>query len=240
MESITAFNDFLRFYEQWPAGSTPRHEQIAEILEAAKEPHKAEWSRAPSRGGSWDDSWRNWRGKTLKLLVAHLATQALEAGGVNLAVATDSDLWGKGRNADLAPISRAIEVDFHPFGRCRPNVNLVVYDPASHRVVAALWCKTRTRERLPVLAYWRSKMRESSASPSVRVGLVTLDQDDGLRKDKRPFTKDQAIVNSDLDMTYVLAPEFFETPRVKRFATFADDAAEWRNSIMRSGWGGGG
>jgi len=79
------------------------------------------------------------------------------------------------------------------------------------------------RERIAQTGYWKLKLLQDEATKHIRVYFITPDEDGTLTR-KRPTKKGRAIVEVDLDGSYVLTEEEIEeSNKVKLFEHFIED-----------------
>ena len=83
--------------------------------------------------------------------------------------------------------------------------------------------KVTLRERIAQTGYWKFKLLQDHTTKHIKVFFITLDEDATL-KYKKPAKKGRAIVEVDLDATYVLTEEKIEqSNKVKLFEHFIKD-----------------
>ena len=124
---------------------------------------------------------------------------------------------------ELNRVKRNLLIDYGEFGSHLPDVDLIIYQPKSCRVVAVISSKITLRERIAQTGYWKIKLSDDDITKHIRVFFVTPDEDRTLSI-RQPAKKGRAIVEIDTDGAYVMS----ETPveesnKVKMFDKFIPD-----------------
>jgi type II restriction enzyme len=116
-----------------------------------------------------------------------------------------------------------LSVGYGEFGSHLPDVDLIIYEPKTSRIVAVLSSKVTLRERIAQTGYWKIKLACNEATKHIKVYFITLDED-GKLTIKKPAKKGRAIVEMDTDSSYVLSKtNIDESDKVKMFDKFIDD-----------------
>jgi len=124
---------------------------------------------------------------------------------------------------ELSLVKRNLIVDYREFGSHLPDVDLIIFDPKTSKVVAVLSSKVTLRERIAQTGYWKIKLASDEATKHIKVYFVTPDED-GTLTIKKPTKKGRAIVEVDTDGSYVLSEtDIEESDKVKMFDKFIDD-----------------
>ena len=114
-------------------------------------------------------------------------------------------------------------IDYGEFGLHLPDVDIVVYNPKDQSVVSVISSKVTLRERIAQTGYWKLKLLESEMTEHIKVYFITPDEDGTLTDTYLP-KKGRAIVEIDLDGTYVLTDaNLEESDKVKLFEHFIHD-----------------
>ncbi len=114
-------------------------------------------------------------------------------------------------------------IDYGEFGSHLPDVDIIIYNPKTSKVVAVLSSKVTLRERIAQTGYWKIKLASDEATKHIRVYFVTPDED-GTLTIKSPAKKGRAIVEMDTDGSYVLSEtDIEESDKVKMFDKFIDN-----------------
>ena len=120
-------------------------------------------------------------------------------------------------------------VDFGEFGSHLPDVDLVVYEPKTLRVLAVISSKVTLRERIAQTGYWKIKLSKDKVTEHIKVYFVTPDEDCTLAV-RKPAKKGRAIVEVDTDGSYVMCPNpVEESNKVKMFDKFISDLKKLMN-----------
>ena len=123
----------------------------------------------------------------------------------------------------LGKVKRNLVIDYGEFGMHLPDVDLVIFNPKTSEVIAVLSSKVTLRERVAQTGYWKFKLMNSEVTKNIKVFFITPDED-GTLTTKSPAKKGRAIVEIDLDGSYVLTEaRVEESNKVKLFDKFIDD-----------------
>ena len=127
---------------------------------------------------------------------------------------------------ELGQIKRNLLIDYGQFGYHLPDVDIIIYDPETKKVIAVLSSKVTLRERIAQTGYWKIKLQNQGLTKHIKVYFVTPDED-GTLTIKDPAKKGRAIVEIDTDGSYVLSEtDIKESDKVKMFDKFIDDLKE--------------
>jgi len=195
------------------------YRHISNVLKEAKEQHGKDFT-----GDDHEQSWRAFKGKNLEKLIEYIITDEVHA--LNLQVVNGNSLErtnGSNLSKELSVVKRNLTVDYGEFGLHLPDVDLIIYDPKTSKVVAVLSSKVTLRERIAQTGYWKIKLASDKATKHIKVYFVTPDED-GTLTIKKPTKKGRAIVEVDTDGSYVLSEtNIEESDKVKMFDKFIDD-----------------
>lgn len=195
------------------------YRHISNVLKEAKEQHGKDFT-----GDDHEQSWRAFKGKNLEKLIEYIITDEVHA--LNLQVVNGNSLErtnGSNLSKELSIVKRNLTVDYGEFGLHLPDVDLIIYDPKTSKIVAVLSSKVTLRERIAQTGYWKIKLASDKATKHIKVYFVTPDED-GTLTVKKPTKKGRAIVEVDTDGSYVLSEtNIEESDKVKMFDKFIDD-----------------
>ena len=198
------------------------YKHVSELLIEAKEIHKQDWSKSPTPNGDHEQSWRAFKGKNLEKLIQYIITDEVE--GLGLKVINGNTLERSLRlSKEFSQVKRNLAIDYGIFGMHLPDVDIIIYEPEDCKVLAVLSCKVTLRERIAQTGYWKFKLLQDETTKHIKVYFVTPDED-GTLTHKERAKKGRAIVEVDLDGSYVLTEEDIEeSDKVKLFPRFIDD-----------------
>lgn len=198
------------------------YKHVSELLKEAKEHHKQDWLKHPTPSGDHEQSWRAFKGKNLEKLIQYIITEEVE--GLGLKVVNGNRLErSTSLPIELSQVKRNLAIDYGEFGLHLPDVDIIIYHPRTYKVLAAISSKVTLRERIAQTGYWKLKLLQDDATKHIRVYFITPDED-GTLTYKKPAKKGRAIVEVDLDGSYVLTEEKIEeSEKVKLFEHFIDD-----------------
>ncbi|OHA16454.1 MAG: DNA modification methylase [Candidatus Taylorbacteria bacterium RIFCSPHIGHO2_02_FULL_45_28] len=195
------------------------YRHISNVLREAKEQHGKDFT-----GDDHEQSWRAFKGKNLEKLIEYIITDEVHA--LSLQVVNGNTLErtnGSNLSKELSELKRNLTVDYGEFGLHLPDVDLIIFDPKTSKVVAVLSSKVTLRERIAQTGYWKMKLASDKATKHIKVYFVTPDEDGTLTM-KKPTKKGRAIVEVDTDGSYVLSEtNIEESDKVKMFDKFIDD-----------------
>jgi len=195
------------------------YRQISNLLSEAKAQHKKDFY-----GSDHEQSWRAFKGKNLEKLIEYIITD--EVKNLGLEVINGNSLErtnGENLSKELGLVKRNLLIDYGEFGSHLPDVDIIIYNPKTSKVVAVLSSKVTLRERIAQTGYWKIKLASDKVTQHIKVYFVTPDED-GTLTVKKPTKKGRAIVEVDLDGSYVLSEtDIEESNKVKMFSKFIDD-----------------
>jgi len=215
-------------YKQKYGGDAYKH--ISELLREAKELHRRDFLKNPTPGGDHEQSWRAFKGKNLEKLVAHIIKDEIESLGLKLVDGNKLERTkSENLSKELSMVKRNLLVDYGEFGSHLPDVDIIVYEPETFKVVAVISSKVTLRERIAQTGYWKIKLSRDKATEHIRAYFITPDED-GTLTIRTPAKKGRAIVEVDTDGSYVMSEtKVEESPKVKMFDKFIDDLKELVN-----------
>jgi len=195
------------------------YKYISQILNEAKPLHKKSFN-----GDDHEQSWRAFKGKNLEKLIVFIIEEEVQNLGLKIVDGNKLERTKEENLSDeLSHIKRNLLIDFGEYGYHLPDVDIIVYEPNSCKVIAVLSSKVTLRERIAQSGYWKLKLLSQNITKHIRVYFITPDEDGTLTR-RNPAKKGRAIVEIDLDGTYVLTEmEIEESNKVKQFDKFIDD-----------------
>jgi len=217
------FEELKKLYlEKKEQYGSEAYKYISQLLEEAKELHKKDWLKNPTKIGDHEQSWRAFKGKNLEKIFQFIITEEVE--GMGLKVINGNKLE-RSRNLsfELSQIKRNLAIDYGEFGLHLPDVDIIIYNPKNYKVLAVISSKVTLRERIAQTGYWKLKLLKDEATKHIKVFFITPDED-GTLKYKSPAKKGRAILEIDLDGSYILTKEDIEeSSKVKLFEHFIED-----------------
>ncbi len=219
-------NLYLEKKEQFGADA---YKHISELLEEAKEIHREDWLRHPTPSGDHEQSWRAFKGKNLEKLIQYIITEEVEKLGLKVINGNKLER-SQNLSRELSQVKRNLAIDYGEFGLHLPDVDIIIYHPKAYKVLVVISSKVTLRERIAQTGYWKLKLLQDKTTEHIKVYFVTPDED-GTLTYKKPVKKGRAIVEEDLDGSYVLTKERIEeSSKVKLFERFIDDLKELLNN----------
>jgi len=212
--------DLIKIYEtKKEKYGTQAYRYISNVLKEAKEQHKKDFT-----GNDHEQSWRAFKGKNLEKLIQYIITDEVKDLGLEVINGNTLERTnGANLSKELSLVKRNLLIDYGEFGSHLPDVDIIIYDPKTSKVVAVLSSKVTLRERIAQTGYWKIKLASDEATKHIKVYFVTPDED-GTLTIKDPAKKGRAIVEIDTDGSYVLSEtDIDESDKVKMFDKFIDD-----------------
>jgi len=217
------FDDLKKMYlEKKKEFQEETYKHISDLLKEAKEIHKKDWDKSPTLKGDHEQSWRAFKGKNLEKLIQYIITEEVEK--LNLKVINGNKLERSiNSTKELSLLKRNLVIDYGEFGLHLPDVDMIIYKPTDCKVLAVISSKVTLRERIAQTGYWKLKLFQDEETNHIKVYFITPDED-GTLTHRNPPKKGRAIVELDLDGSYVLTEEDIEeSNKVKLFEHFIDD-----------------
>ena len=212
--------DLVRIYEEKKTKyGAEAYRHISNVLREAKEQHEQEFE-----GVDHEQSWKGFKGNALEGLILYIIDDEITSMGLKIVKGKKFERTKpENLSTELKHVKKNLSIDFGEFGFHTPDVDLVIYDPKTYKVIAVLSSKVTLRERITQTAYWNLKMKNYELTNHIKVYFVTPDED-GTLKIRKPAKKGRAIVEIDTDGSYVLSEtNIDESDKVKMFDKFIDD-----------------
>ena len=147
--------DLIKIYEtKKKRYGIEAYRHISNVLKEAKEQHGKDFT-----GDDHEQSWRAFKGKNLEKLIEYIITDEVHA--LSLQVVNGNSLErtnGSNLSKELSVVKRNLTVDYGEFGLHLPDVDLIIYDPITSKVIAVLSSKVTLRERIAQTGYWKIKI----------------------------------------------------------------------------------
>jgi len=225
--------DLITIYENKKAQyGENAYKHISNLLTEAKEAHKADFlmsevakkARKEGREPDHEQSWRAFKGKNLEKLIEYIITDEIQSLGLKVINGNSLERTeGKNLSEELSKVKRNLLIDYGEYGCHLPDVDLVIYEPKTSKIIAVLSSKVTLRERIAQTGYWKVKLVADTITKHIKVYFITPDED-GTLTIKHPTKKGRAIVEIDTDGCYVLSEtNIEESDKVKMFDKFIPD-----------------
>jgi len=198
------------------------YKHVSQLLKEAKVFHKKDWLKNPTKARDHEQSWRAFKGKNLEKLIQYMITEEVENLGLKVVNGNKLERSAK-LPLELSKVKRYLAIDYGEFGLHLPDVDIIIYNPSSYKVLVVISSKVTLRERIAQTGYWKLKLSQDEATKHIRVYFLTPDED-GTLTHKMPAKKGRAILEVDLDGSYILTEEKIEeSNKVKLFEHFIED-----------------
>jgi len=200
------------------------YKHISELLSEAKEIHRRDFLEHPTPGGDHEQSWRAFKGKNLEKLVTHIIEDEVSGLGLKIVDGNTLDRTNaENLSKELSAVKHNLLVDYGEFGAHFPDLDIIIYEPQTSKVIAGISSKVTLRERIAQTGYWKIKLSKDEVTKHVRVFFITPDED-GTLTVRTPIKKGRAIVEVDTDGSYVMSEtRVEESQKVKMFDKFIED-----------------
>ena len=229
------FKDLIRLWEKYKRKyGTDSYRHVSELLTEAKELHRRDFLKNPTPQGDHEQSWRAFKGKNLEKLVTYIIKDEVEDLGLKLVEGNTLERTrSENLSRELSMVKKHLSVDYGEFGQHLPDVDIIVYEPETYKIVAVISSKVTLRERIAQTGYWKIKLSRDKATEHIKAYFITPDED-GTLTIKTPTKKGRAIVEVDTDGSYVMSEtKVEESPKVKMFDKFLNDLKELVNEQKR-------
>lgn len=195
------------------------YRHISALLREAKTEHRKDF-----QGIDHEQSWRAFKGKNLEKLIEFIIIDEVRRLGLEVINGNSLERTnGRNLSKEIGLVKRNLLIDYGEFGSHLPDVDIIIFNPITSKVIAVLSCKVTLRERIAQTGYWKIKLALDEITKHIKVYFVTPDED-GTLTTKFPTKKGRAIVEVDLDGSYVLSEtNIEESKKVKMFDKFIDD-----------------
>ena len=219
------FKDLVSLWDRYKESyKDDAYKHISELLTQAKELHRNDFLKNPTPRGDHEQSWRAFKGKNLEKLVAHIIKDEVNNLGLKIVDGNTLDRTNsENLTKELSAVKRNLLVDYGKFGAHFPDLDIIIYEPQTYKVIAGISSKVTLRERIAQTGYWKIKLSKDEVTKHVKVFFVTPDEDETLTV-ATPTKKGRAIVEVDTDGSYVMSEaQVEESQKVKMFDKFLDD-----------------
>lgn len=216
MKAEDVFNFYEKKKKQYGKNT---YKYISQIFKEIQELHQ---KSALEMGKDVGQSWRSFKGKNLELLIEYIITDGVHHLGLEI-ISGNKLERSSNLPEPLAKVKRNLCIDYGEFGMHLPDVDMVIYEPETSKVIAVLSCKVTLRERIAQTGYWKLKLHAEEITKHIKVFFITPDEDKTLT-DQGRHKKGRAICETDTDGCYLLSDNVPESShKIKRFAQFIDD-----------------
>lgn len=229
------FKDLTKLWDKYKkTHGDDAYKHISELLREAKELHRRDFLKNPTPKGDHEQSWRSFKGKNLEKLVAHIIEDEVDSMGLRIVDGNTLDRTNsENLSKELSAVKRNLLVDYGEFGAHFPDLDIIIYEPQTYKVIAGISSKVTLRERIAQTGYWKIKLSKDEATKHVRVFFITPDED-GTLTSRTPTKKGRAIVEVDTDGSYVMSEvQIEEDDKVKMFDQFITDLRRLVNKLNK-------
>jgi type II restriction enzyme len=223
--------DLVEMYEKKKAiFGKAAYRHVSEVLGEAKEKHREDFERNPTPQKNHQMSWNAFKGKNLEKLVTHIIEDEVSSLGLKIVDGNTLDRTNaENLSKELSAVKHNLLVDYGEFGAHFPDLDIIIYEPQTSKVIAGISSKVTLRERIAQTGYWKIKLSKDEVTKHVRVFFITPDED-GTLTVRTPAKKGRAIVEVDTDGSYVMSEtQIEESSKVKMFDKFIDDLRRLAN-----------
>jgi type II restriction enzyme len=201
---------------------------VSEIFEEAREKYKKEYlaspkaqkKRAQGKTPDAEQSWKAFKGKNFEKLILHAIAGKFEAE-LKLRCIPGQRLNRKRLLEEEGKVYRNLLIRYGQWSLL-PDVDLVIYEPISCKVLGVISCKITLRERIAQTAYWKLKLAGDPLTMHIKGYFVTADEDGDLVEGMTKPSRNRILVEHELDGTYTLR-HIVESDKVKTFPKLIED-----------------
>jgi type II restriction enzyme len=157
-------------------------------------------------------------------LILYIIKKEVESLGLKIVNGSKLERTKSGNlSLELGKVKRNLLIDYGEFGLHLPDVDIIIYEPTTTKIIAVISSKVTLRERIAQTGYWKIKLASDKVTEHIKVFFVTPDEDKTLSI-RKPAKKGRAIVEVDSDGGYVMSEnKIEESEKVKTFDKFIDD-----------------
>jgi type II restriction enzyme len=168
-----------------------------------------------------EQNWRSLRWGSLKKFVPYIIVDEVESLGLRVANGHTLKV-ARDLSKRLSQVKRNLLIDYGgEFGCHLSDVEMIIYHPDTCKVLAVVSGKV-TSDRIDQTI----KLSQDEVTKHIKVYFIGPDEDDTL-SDNSPLEKSRAIVESDLDESWVLTgTDTADSEKAKRFEHFIEDLKE--------------
>jgi len=144
-------NDAYKYLSKIFIEAKPIHKEYFLMSKKAQEKIK--------KGGVPDheQSWRAFKGKNLEKIIIYILKDVINNLGLEV---VDGNKLEKTNSANLSKelslVKRNLLVDYGEFGLHMPDVDIIIFDLKTSKVIAVLSSKVTLRERIAQTGYWKN------------------------------------------------------------------------------------
>lgn len=201
---------------------------ISAIFEEAREKYKQEYLasskaqklRAQGKSPDAEQSWKSFKGQNFEKLIWHIIDSKFRST-LNLRCIPGGWLGRKKVSEELNNVYRNLLIRYGKWSLL-PDVDLVIYEPITCKVLGVISCKITLRERIAQTAYWKLKLAGDPLTMHIKGFFVTADEDGDLVEGMANPTRNRILVEHELDGTYTLR-DVEESGKVKAFPRLIED-----------------
>jgi type II restriction enzyme len=168
-----------------------------------------------------EQNWRSLRWGSLKKFVPYIIVNEVQSLGLNV-VHGSTLKEDRHLSKPFSQVKRNLLIDYGgEFGCHMPDVDMVIYHYDTCKVLAVVSGKV-TSDRIDQTI----KLSQDEVTKHIKVYFIGPDEDNTL-SDTSPLEKSRAIVESDLDESWVLTgTDTADSEKAKRFEHFIEDLKE--------------
>lgn len=215
-----AVEDLFKIYREYKKKyGDSAYKYISQVLVDAKLMHKKSF-----QGNDHEQSWRAFKRKNLKKLIVSIIEEEINELGLNIVDGNKLEQTKEDNlSLELSKVKRNLLIDYGEIGYHLPDVDIVIYNPKNFQVLAVLSSKVTLRERIVQSGYWKLKLSSQKLTQHIKLYFITPDED-MIFSSRKTTKKSRALVEVDLDGTYVLSEsKIVESNKVKTFDKFIRD-----------------
>lgn len=127
--------DLFKIYQTKKAQyGAEAYRHISSVLKEAKKQHEKEFT-----GVDHEQSWKGFKGNALEGLILHIINDEITSLGLKIVKGKKFERTKpENLSTELKHVKKNLSIDFGKFGFHTPDVDLVIFDPKTYKVIAVL------------------------------------------------------------------------------------------------------
>ena len=199
-------------YEQAKRNNKSAYKKISAFLIEAQGEHAKRFT-----GKDVAQSWKSVKGKAIEKIIRLIINNDILSLGMAL-------VGGKEKDPMPDDVKEKLLIDYESTGKHIPDSDIVIYEQATHKIIAIVSVKVTLRERIAQTGYWKLKTKSLSDKNHIKMLLITLDEDNVFAQNSNRTSKTRAIAEKDTDGVYVISDKpLLLSENIKPFYQFIDD-----------------
>jgi len=224
---ILVFDKIIAIFEKFESEHKNETYKYLEEIFLEVRPYYNDYIKREFPDKNVNQKWRNDKGRYFEQLIIYIIKKEIK--NLDVKVIHESELSKK----EHEMLKRNLLVDFGKYGCYLPDADLILYLPDDSSILGIISSKTSLRERFTQTVYWKMKLKNNENTKHIKVFLFTMDnmlnyKNEKIKEIKK--TKKRAILETELDGSYILNRNVIEGDTIKSFASFINDLKKILNN----------